>query len=50
VRVSRRGLRGGCVRVEHPMARRVCLGHLGAEVQLAPGSDGVGTGGAVWLR
>ena len=50
VRLSGRGLCGGRMRVEQPMARRVRLGRLGPEVQLAPGADGVRSGGGVRFR
>lgn len=48
--VHGRGLRGLRVRVEQPVARRLCLERLGPAVQLAPGADGDGAGGAVRLR
>lgn len=43
------GLRGVCVRVEQPVEGRLCLGRL-PPVQLAPGADGDGSAGSVWLR
>lgn len=50
VPVPRPGLRGVCVRVEQPVARRFRLGRLGSAVQLAPRPDGNGSGCAVRQR
>ena len=50
VPMPRPGLRGVCVRVEQPVARRFRLGRLGSAVQLAPRPDGDGSGRAVRQR